>query len=111
MGTAVEEINGATVVYPQGPRLDAAAASSFKSDMVDVIKTGAKRIILDLSQVDFMDSTGLASIMSTMKSLAGQGDMVLCGLSGNLKALFSLTKLDRGVFRIFESRTEALQAF
>ena len=80
-------------------------------NMIDVITTGTTRIILDLSRIDFMDSTGLASIMSTMKTLAGQGEVVLCGLSENLKMLFSIAKLDRGIIRFFDSRTEALNGF
>lgn len=107
----VEAVDGITVVSPQGPRLDAAAAPRFKSHMVDLITGGATRIIVDLSLVDFMDSTGLASIMSTIKNLGGTGEMVLCGISEKLGRLFSITKLDRGPFRIFKNRTEALDGF
>jgi len=111
MEIAVQDINGMTIVYPEGPRLDAATAPRFKSDMIDVITTGTTRIILDLSRIDFMDSTGLASIMSTMKTLAGQGEVVLCGVSEKLKMLFSIAKLDRGLIRFFGSRAEALNGF
>lgn len=111
MEIAVEEVNGIMVVYPEGPRLDAATAPKFKSDMIDMIIKGATRIIVDLSQIDFMDSTGLASMMSTMKTLAGEGEIVLCGASEKLRKLFSITKLDRGVFRFFDSREEALNGF
>jgi anti-sigma B factor antagonist len=111
MEIAVEDVNGKTVVCPEGPRLDAATAPKFKSDMIDVITGGRTRIILDLSRIDFMDSTGLSSMMSTMKTLVGQGEMVLCGGSEKLRMLFSITKLDRGVFRIFDDRAEALNGF
>ena len=111
MGLTVEEVNGMTVVSPEGPRLDAAAAPRFKSEMIDVIGRGATRIILDLSRIDFMDSTGLSSIMSTMTTLAGQGEMVLCGVSEKLGRLLSIAKLDRGVFRIFGDRAEAVKGF
>jgi anti-sigma B factor antagonist len=111
MEIAVEEVNGMTVVYPEGPRLDAATAPRFKSAMVDVINKGTTQIILDLSLIDFMDSTGLASMMSTMKTLASQGEVVVCGVSEKLRMLFSIAKLDRGLFRIFEGRAEALNGF
>lgn len=107
----VEAVDGITVVSPQGPRLDAATAPRFKSHMVDLITGGTTRIILDLSRVDFMDSTGLGSIMSIMKTLGGIGEIVLCGISEKLKKLFSITKLDRGIFRIFANRAEALNGF
>jgi len=111
MEIAMEEISGIMVVHPEGPRLDAAAAPKFKSDMIDIITHGATRIVVDLSRIDFMDSTGLSSLMSTMKTLAGQGEIVLCGVSEKLRKLFSITKLDRGVFRIFDDRAEALNGF
>ena len=109
MKIAIQEMNGITVVYPEGPRLDAATAPGFKSQMVDLISSGTTRIMLDLSRIDFMDSTGLSSVMSTLKTVSVQGEMVLCGLSEKLKRLLSITKLDRGVFRIFESRSEAFR--
>ncbi|MDQ1335911.1 MAG: anti-sigma factor antagonist [Thermodesulfobacteriota bacterium] len=108
MGMTVEQVNGTTIVCPEGPRLDAAAAPRFKSEMVDIITRGSTRIIVDLSRIDFIDSSGLSSMMSTMKTLVGQGEMVLCGVSEKLRTLFSITKLDRGVFRIFDSRAQAL---
>jgi anti-sigma B factor antagonist len=46
-----------------------------------------------------------------MKTLAGQGEMVVCGISEELRMLFSITKLDRGLFRIFDGRAEALNGF
>lgn len=111
MEIGVEKLERVTVVMPEGPRLDAAAAPSFKSSMVDLINTGASLILVDLSKVDFMDSTGLASLMSSMKSLGKEGEIALCGLSGKIRKLFAITKLDRGVFRIFDDRTAALAAF
>lgn len=107
----MEGVDGITVVSPRGPRLDAAAAPRFKSDMVDLMTGGATRIIVDLSRVDFMDSTGLASIMSSMKSLGESGEIALCGISEKLRKLFSIAKLDRGTFRIFKDRAEALHGF
>ena len=106
-----ESVDGVLVVEPGGPRLDAATAPSFKSFMVDIITEGAAGILVDLSKVDFMDSTGLASLMSSMKTLSGKGEIVLCGASDKLRKLFAITKLDRGVFRIFATRKEALEKF
>lgn len=111
MGIELEELNGITIVYPEGPRLDAEEAPRFKSDMLDIITRGKMRIILDLSRIDFMDSTGLVSIVSTSKALPDQGEIVLCGVSEKLRNLFSLTKLDRRAFRIFDSLEDALNSF
>jgi anti-sigma B factor antagonist len=102
--------SGVTVVVFKGLRMDAAAAPLFKSNMVDLIHQGAKRFVLDLAAVDFMDSSGLASLMSSMKTLGGAGEIAVCCLGEKVRKLFAITRLDRGVFRIFGSTAEAVAA-
>jgi len=98
------------VVRVEGPRLDAVSAGVFKSAMVDFIHSGKLRMALDFSDVDFMDSTGLAALLSTMKTLGGSGEIVLAGLSEKVSKLFAITRLDRGVFRIFNNVEEMVNA-
>ena len=100
--------SGVTVVTTKGPRLDAAAAPLFKGHMVDLIQSGHKRFVLDLESVDFMDSSGLASLMSSMKTLGGSGEIAVCCLGDKVRKLFAITRLDRGVFRIFSTEAEAV---
>ncbi len=98
------------VVAVRTPRLDGATAPQFKSYMVELMLNNVERIALDLSGVDFMDSIGLASLMSSVKTMGGKGEIVLFGLNDKLRKLFAITKLDRGVFRIFPGETEAMAA-
>ncbi|MHC1700929.1 MAG: STAS domain-containing protein [Humidesulfovibrio sp.] len=102
--------NGVTLVTFRGLRMDAAAAPKFKSNMVDLIQQGARRFVLDLAEVDFMDSSGLASLMSSMKTLGGAGEIAVCCLGDKVRKLFAITRLDRGVFRIFGTTAEAVAA-
>lgn len=101
---------GVTVVSIKGQRLDAAAAPRFKGYMVDLIQQGGTLFVLNLEDVDFMDSSGLASLMSSMKTLGGHGEMAVCCLSDKVRKLFAITRLDRGVFRIFGTEAEAVTA-
>ncbi len=101
---------GVAVVTARGQRLDAAAAPQFKAHMVDLIQKGGLLFVLNLEQVDFMDSSGLASLMSSMKTLGGRGEMAVCCLGEKVRKLFAITRLDRGVFRIFGSEAEAVSA-
>ncbi len=101
---------GVTTVTVQRQRLDAAAAPLFKAHMVDLIQKGGELFVLNLEQVDFMDSSGLASLMSSMKTLGGRGEMVVCCLGEKVRKLFAVTRLDRGVFRIFATEAEAVEA-
>lgn len=102
--------NGVTVVSLMGQRMDAAVAPLFKSHMVDLIQQGHKRFVLNLETVDFMDSSGLASLMSSMKTLGGSGEIAVCCLGDKVRKLFAITRLDRGVFRIFGTTAEAVAA-
>lgn len=101
---------GVTVITARGVRMDAAVAPQFKAHMVDHIQKGGTRFVLNLEQVDFMDSSGLASLMSSMKTLGGQGEIAVCCLGEKVRKLFTITRLDRGVFRIFDNEAEAVAA-
>jgi anti-sigma B factor antagonist len=108
MNIADKLIGRILVVRPEEKRLDAAAASSFKGRMVDFINQGHATVVLDLTQVEFVDSSGLTAIVSTLKSLGlSGGEMVVCGVGPNLQSLFKLTKLDR-VFKVFDGEKQAV---
>jgi anti-sigma B factor antagonist len=97
------------IVHPQVQRLDASLAVSFKDKMARFINGGHHTIVLDLSDVAFIDSSGLGSIVSSLKLIGRNGDLVLCGINGNIMAMFKLTRMDR-VFQIFASADDALLA-
>jgi len=101
---------GVTVVILRNQRLDAAMAPQLKAHMVDLIQKGGEAFVLNLENVDFMDSSGLASLMSSMKTLGGRGEMAVCCLGEKVRKLFAITRLDRGVFRIFATEAEAVDA-
>ena len=102
-------VKGVLVVKPAGPRLDASVAPAFKVQLFDRINEGQTLICLDLSNVDFMDSSGLYSIMSSLKALGETGDLVLCGLNQKVEAIFRITRTNK-VFNIFPSQAEALSS-
>jgi anti-sigma B factor antagonist len=90
-------------------RVDARLATEFKQQLLDLIATGHPRIALDLSDVDFIDSSGLGAIVAALKSLAGQGDLVIVGAKPAVANLFKLTRMDK-VFRMYSAEAEALAA-
>lgn len=102
--------DGVLVVELLGRRLDASTAPAFKSKMVDLINQGNLFFALDFSGLEFMDSTGLGSLISCVKSLGGAGEIVLFGLNEGVRKVFTITRLDRGVFKLFAGKAEALQA-
>lgn len=57
------------VVRVQQERIDAAAAIEFKDRMRELVDTPAPRVLLDLSRVTFLDSSGLGAVVAVMKLL------------------------------------------
>ncbi|RQD57652.1 MAG: anti-sigma factor antagonist [Desulfonatronovibrio sp. MSAO_Bac4] len=100
--------DGALIVKVMAKRLDSASAPMFKGIMVDFITRENLRIALDLEHVEFMDSSGLSALLSTLKTLKGRGRLVLYGVGPNVAKLFSITRLDRGVFDIFPDHEKAM---
>jgi anti-sigma B factor antagonist len=97
------------VVIPRERRIDASVSTGFKGRMVDWINQGNRRIVLDLSEVDFIDSSGLGAIVSSLKTLGNDGDLVICGIRETVMGLFKITRMNR-VFQIFADQPEALKA-
>jgi len=107
MKLETEKIDQATILTPVVRRLDASVALRFKEAVAEVIQQGESRLILDFSRVDFIDSSCLGALISLLKTLSGKGQLVLCSLNNNIKAMFSLTRMDR-VFTLCGDRSEAL---
>ncbi len=97
------------VAKPLEKRLDARSAPSFKQKLGGLVQAGQHRIALDLSEIEFMDSSGLGAIVSVLKQLGGQGDIVIYGTRDPVMSMFKLTRLDK-VFIMVPDLTEALAA-
>lgn len=99
------------VIRPTG-ELDMTNATTFKEDIKkEFVQEGKVNIILDLSSVNYIDSTGLGVLISLQRSCRmGGGALVFCGLENNLKRILKMTSLD-SVFTIRESLEEALKVF
>ncbi len=88
-------------------RLGSDRATEFKEQMRQHIREGNRAIVLDLSLVDFLDSTGLGAIVSLYKTLAKDGSISVCGVRDSLMRMFQLTRMDR-IFQIYPTAEEAV---
>ncbi len=105
-----EKIETIAVTQLSGEALDASNAKELKTQVAPLIVPGAK-VILDLSSLKFVDSSGLGAILSCLRQLnAVGGDLKLCGMIKPVRALFELVRMHR-VFEIFNTREEALRSF
>jgi anti-sigma B factor antagonist len=96
------------IVTCEGSRLDASQAQSFFNSMQSFIQKGHMDIVLDLSSVGFVDSTGLGAIVRCLKEINGRGQLVLCGGNEMVCSLLKMTRLD-GIFIQAPDRDEALK--
>jgi anti-sigma B factor antagonist len=93
------------IVKPTG-RLDVTTAAKFRKDVSDLAAQKPKYLIVDLSEVGFMDSSGLGALVSALKSVkAADGDMIVCSLSEQVQMLFELTSMGK-IFKIYNSPQE-----
>lgn len=98
------------VVTVEEERIDAAIAIQFKDKMRDMVVDGPNRVILDLSKVAFVDSSGLGAIVAAMKQAGQPRSFELAGLTRNVQKVFALTRMDR-VFVIHPSITDVIQGY
>ena len=101
---------GVLVVSVLEPRIDASCAIGFKDAMRAATADGPSVVLLNLSAVEFIDSSGLGAIVASMKSLGRSRQMALAGLNPTVDKVFRLTRMD-AVFKLFPTMEDAEIAF
>lgn len=82
-------------------------AEELKRQVNDKIDSGYRKVIIDLTSVEYLDSTFLGVIVNTLKKVAKLGgDLKLVGFKPNVRSMFELTRL----FRVFESYSKLQDA-
>ncbi len=102
MKLEIEDRNDMRIVKISEDRVDAAVAIQFKDSMAEATKDGPDRVVLDMSQVKFLDSSGLGAVVATMKLLGNERKLELAGLTPTVEKVFRLTRMD-SIFAIHES--------
>lgn len=107
MNLSSQEMAEICVISVNEPRIDAAIAIQFKDRMREKTEATSARIVLDLGQVDFIDSSGLGAIVAAMKQLGPGRRLDLAALNPNVDKVFRLTRMD-SVFKIFDTVEDAI---
>lgn len=98
--------NGIVIVKPLSESINAAVSTEFKGSLIDIINQGSNFVLLNLSKVGFIDSSGLGAFISILKTIElNNGKVVICEMTPPILNLFKLTRLDR-VFTIASNETE-----
>lgn len=110
MQIVFETVGDVAVATVPVDELDASNAGEFKRDIAPLLEANAK-LVLDLSRLRFVDSSGLGAFISCLRKLnAKGGDLKLCGMSKQVRGVFELVRMHR-VFDILVAKEEAVRAF
>jgi anti-anti-sigma factor len=86
-------------------------AELFKKTLTEDIETGARKLVVDLSECEFIDSTFLGALVVTLKKITALGgDMKLIGFQPSVHSMFELTRMHR-VFEAYPTKIEAIESF
>ncbi len=103
----MEKRSDRAVVTVEG-RLDTLTAPELESKVLELIHEGQHRVILDLSQLEYISSAGLRTILVAAKQAqANGGDICCCGLNGVVKRVFDVTGFS-SMIPVFDSVDSAL---
>src|ERR1700693_5185860 len=97
------------VVKVSDSRLDINSAWLVKQRLVELIRDGHQRIALEISEVESIDSIGLATFASVAQLLDRDGSLVISGPRSTVMSMLKLTRLDK-VFRIVADEKQAIAA-
>jgi anti-sigma B factor antagonist len=101
--------DGATIIGPEGD-VDLSRSPVLRSSLRQAQNSKPKRLVIDLSQVDYMDSSGVATLVEALQiARKNSTRMVLCGMKDRVRSIFEIARLDT-VFTITPSVDEALTA-
>ncbi len=103
-----QEIDGALVITPLAPALDAAVAPELR-DAVCEMARGRALVVLSLAHVHTIDASALAALVSILKRMAPAGELRLAHARPRVRALLAATYLDE-VFPAFEDASSATRA-
>lgn len=106
---ATESLADGVVLTPSG-EIDLARSPSMRAQVATVMKGKPKRLVVDLSGVPYMDSSGVATLVEALQGTRKTGaKLVLCSLTPRVKSILEISRLDT-VFTIVADRAAASSA-
>ncbi len=110
MDLTIRSEGNVTILEISG-RFDNRTAPAVAEELEKVTRTEPARLVVNMTNVSFVDSTALATLVQGLKRCRQRrGELYLCGLQNQVYMIFELTRLDKA-FTIFPDEANALQAF
>jgi anti-sigma B factor antagonist len=106
---SVDAVDERTAVVTVRGEIHLATAPDFSERLNDVIAAGNTGVVVDLTEVGFIDSTGLSVLLNALRRITrAGGSLVLVCTNPTVLRLFQVTKMDT-TFTIVPSRVQALE--
>lgn len=103
-----QKTDNGLVVKAKG-EIDLIRSPRLRTELMQVLEKGVPVLVLDLSDVPFMDSSGVATLVEALQVQRKKGNkLVLCGLQQKVRSIFEIARLDM-VFTITEDVQKAGQ--
>ncbi|MCK4851644.1 MAG: STAS domain-containing protein [Candidatus Omnitrophica bacterium] len=110
MQVKLEDKSGVSVVFVKGD-IDINTSPDIKKFFDELIKDRKEKVVINLGDVSYVDSSGLATFVEILKKLRSYGGKLkLTNLSSKVRGLFEITKLTK-LFDIFDEETAAIGSF
>ena len=110
MQLSVDRVGDVCAVTINEDQLDAGNSDDFRQEMAQVVKD-CRKLVIDFSCVEFVDSRGCGAILSCLKQLSiNGGDLKLCNVNKSVRVVFELIRLHR-ICEIVDSKDDAVRAF
>jgi anti-sigma B factor antagonist len=107
----LEKTSNTVTILKLVGRLDSLVVKDLKNRIHTLIQQGQVKLVFDMSEVSFMDSSGLGGIVSALRAVSqAGGDIRIASLQPRVRALFELTRLHQ-VFQIFSDVDAAVHSY
>lgn len=104
-----EVIDGIVLITIELSEASLNHSEDFKKFLYDVNDVEPPKMVLDMGKIEYMDSSFIGALVAGLKNvLSNGGEMALINVNNDVMALFELTRLDK-VFKIYDSKKEAIQ--
>lgn len=105
-----EAKRGDIVIIAVKGKLDVFTSPALEEKLRGLIEAGEKQLVVDLSEVDYISSSGLeAFLVGAKKGHEVGGQLALCGLKDHIRQIFDVTHFS-SIFSIYPSQEEAINA-
>lgn len=105
------EVSGVTVLHLSGPITLGKGTQKFRELIHDTLESGKKKILLNMSEVYYLDSSGLGELVAAHTTVTRQGGKLkLMKLTRRVQDVVQLTRVYR-IFEVFQDEETAVRSF